>query len=508
VVCDFAGNVRFVVFVKKANGRYFGQILPEGLGKRLGPMRVVSLNRAGRLTETGTMKWNLLAVLLAMTVLEILMLTSHWGVLALDFYILVLFVFFRPPRIFHPNTFVFGYYFLWLLLPSVIDFIFEMIDWTFVLPWGRLWFWGDISAGALFQVQLTATTLITVMHFATRGQVSSIFNKGKHFQRSSLIQIASITPLHILSIGLACLFIFFSGGLDAWLTDYSYTFLTGRKGLGVMNFTLQTVGSLTIYLAGLKSFNDGKGWWGILPFFPTIMLLSFVGGMKSRFIILLILFYVPYLIKVQASVPRLVRYMIVFLAVFYILSLVRTGGFYSGLPRYSEMMLVYFNAIPLHDFLVGMREPGFFETVHHIFVKPGQALGLIDPGADYDISVMLTKEFFPEQWYDLSATQQWPLETDMYINFYGGAFQIIPLLIYAVAIGFLYRRAVLVGSFVLLPIAVLEMIRIVSTLRGTLIPWALPVMIVQYSFMLIMIRLLVTSKFKKYSSIDPNHDKQ
>ena len=62
------------------------------------------------------------------------------------------------------------------------------------------------------------------------------------------------------------------------------------------------------------------------------------------------------------------------------------------------MLIGYFNAFQLHDWVVTARDPGLFETVDKVIVKPLQILGFIAPTEDFNISVMLTKEYFPEHW--------------------------------------------------------------------------------------------------------------
>jgi hypothetical protein len=125
-----------------------------------------------------------------------------------------------------------------------------------------------------------------------------------------------------------------------------------------------------------------------------------------------------------------------------------------------------------------------------VFTKPLQTLGFIyDPDANFDISVMLTKEFFPSQWYQEHATQQWPLDTELYLNYYGIYLSWIPLMIYGYVISVLYRAAVLRRNLHLMPIFIMEFMRIFSTMRGTLIPWESFIYVVQYLIIYINCRL-------------------
>tara|TARA_R110002110_G_scaffold405208_1_gene624111 strand:+ start:179 stop:622 length:444 start_codon:yes stop_codon:yes gene_type:complete len=124
--------------------------------------------------------------------------------------------------------------------------------------------------------------------------------------------------------------------------------------------------------------------------------------------------------------------------------------------------------------------PNVLTTAHFPFVRIGQTLGLVGESAEYDVSIMLTKEYFPDQWYLMSATQQWPLETELYLNYYGVVGQVIPLSIYGLWISILFKAVVLKQNWRLYPILALELFRIISTMRGVLIPWTFPILVIQY----------------------------
>ena len=211
-----------------------------------------------------------------------------------------------------------------------------------------------------------------------------------------------------------------------------------------------------------------------------MVVLSYIGGVKSRFIFLLIIFFSPMFMTVHLRLRELFGVTALFFVLLYVGTLVRTEGFYASAPFFLEMLVGYFNSFQLHDWVISSREPELFGTVWQVFVKPLQVLGLASPDASFDISVMLTKEFFPEQWELEHATQQWPLDTELYLNYYGIWLSWLPLLVYAAALGWLYRNAVLRSNLWLMPIFMMEFQRIFSTLRGTLIPWETPIYAAQY----------------------------
>jgi hypothetical protein len=158
------------------------------------------------------------------------------------------------------------------------------------------------------------------------------------------------------------------------------------------------------------------------------------------------------------------------------------------------MLMGYFNVYQLHDYVVTSREAGLFQTLLFLFVKPLQILGQMDLNANFDISVMLTKEFYPEQWEREHATQQWPLDTELYLNYYGPFLSWLPLVAYAWLVSWLYRAAILRRNAVLIPIFVMEFQRIFSTMRGTLVPWETPIYLGQYLLIYVVCSYAIRTK--------------
>ena len=412
--------------------------------------------------------------------LQFFMITQTWGSIALVLYLFLLFLLFKPTHFLHPNTFIFGFYGLWLVSPAVIDLIFYLSDWKYILPWGRLWAWDSISPYTLVQVQASMTTLIMTAYFFCGRNIGFTASANLREHKSYFSKIPQTIVLNLVLVLLILYFVQSSGGLNNWLSNYSETFLTGRKGLGYVNVTIVALGSFSILLAGLRNFGRGGGVWGILPILPLILAIGFVGGFKSRLFVLILFFFLPYLVSLKINIGRIIAFTSGFFVVLYTVTIVRSQGYYAGTARFLELIPSYFNAFPLHDLIVTREAPNVLTTSHFSFTKIGQALGLVGPDAEYDISVMLTKEFFPDHWYIYSATQQWPLETELYLNYYGTIGQTLPLLIYGLWISFLFKVVFKRKNWTLYPIMALELVRIISTMRGVLIPWIFPVIVIQY----------------------------
>lgn len=415
----------------------------------------------------------LLVYVIVVLTLNILMGLVPWGSASLSIIILWTYLLYRPLNILHPNNMVFAFYGLYIVLSSTLNLVLQLIEWDYVLPWGQQVFWDTMSLTLLFQAEFTFLVLYFGLHW---------FCKGPQQQEALSYEIkpAWRNGLALISVVLVILFMQSTAGLSAWITDYSFTYLTKREGHGLLNVIIIALGNVAVFLLGLEFQRARRKWPLFLVSLFVMMTLSYIGGIKSRFIFLLIVFLLPWFMTMKLRLRAVGGFALSFFVLLYLGTLIRTEGFYASTPFFIEMLVGYFNAFQLHDWIVTSRDPGLFQTVWQVFVKPLQILGFISPDESFDISVMLTKEYFPEQWDLERATQQWPLDTELYLNYFGAWFSWLPLSIYAALQGWLYRNAVLRRNLYLMPIFVMEFQRIFSTLRGTIVPWETPIYLFQY----------------------------
>lgn len=428
---------------------------------------------------------NLLLYLIVLLPLSILVVAAPWGSAWLSLVIVWTYLMYRPRRVLHPNNMVFAFYGLYIVLSSTLNLALHQIEWDYVLPWGQQVFWETMSTTLLFQAEFTFLVLFFGLHWFCKGKEQNLPLKQIE------VKPAWRNGLAALSVGLVLLFMQSTAGLEAWITDYSYTYLTKREGHGLLNVIIIALGNVAVFLLGLETWRARRKWPIVIASLCVMMTLSYIGGVKSRFIFLLIVFLSPWFMTIKFRLRTVFLMMGSFFVLLYLGTLIRTEGFYASAPFFVEMLVGYFNAFQLHDWIVTSRDPGLFGTVWQIFVKPLQILGMMSPDASFDISVMLTKEYFPEQWEFEHATQQWPLDTELYLNYYGVLFSWLPLLMYAALQGWLYRQAVLRANLYLMPIFVMEFQRIFSTLRGTLIPWETPIYVAQYLLIYQLCRMAI-----------------
>jgi hypothetical protein len=437
--------------------------------------------------------------LIALCILNICMAVLSWGSVYLSLIMAMTYLTFRPNRVLHPNNMIFAFYGLYVILSSTLNLVLDVIRWDYVLPWGQLIFWDRLSLYTLFQAEFTFLVLYFTFHRFAVSSEASIEGAPDRFKVSAPI----VAVLYAVTVALAFTFIQVTAGLQAWVSEYSATYLSMREGHGLLNVITIVFGNLTVFLLGVQTFYSKKKFVPIIAALLLMVPLSFIGGVKSRFIFLLIMFLSPYFMRMRFNLKYLMIFTVSFFTLLYLGTLIRTEGFYASGPFFLEMLIGYFNSFQLHDAVVTTRDPALFGTVFQVFTKPLQTLGFIsDPDANFDISVMLTKEFFPSQWYQEHATQQWPLDTELYLNYYGIYLSWIPLMIYGYLISVLYRASVLRRNLHLMPIFIMEFMRIFSTMRGTLIPWESFIYVVQYLIIYINCRLALRPDSQVDTAVD------
>ncbi|MDX5584709.1 MAG: hypothetical protein QNK20_07230 [Aureibaculum sp.] len=410
---------------------------------------------------------------------------SVFNVLLINFFIIFIYVIYKPKNIFHPNNIVFAFSFLYVVLPSSLQLLYEAFNLPYVLPWGQLYDWFSYELSTYYSVFF----LYLLLYF------SFYFLNQKDLPPRKVTYLVSVKLLLVLFVFTVVMLFFYmqlTGGFLAWHTSYKEAFLLGRDGLGLLNFILLFSVNLLVFLLGLY-FHSKKGWLKFSILLISLLLIVFASllqGLKSRVIILLVIFFFPYLLQLRLRVFVLLLFGALFFVILYIGNYIRTDGFYDTPFVFVEYMMTYFNVYDLHNMVVIESEPGLFNTLHHVFVKPLAALGLISQNAEYDLSVMLTKEYFPLDWESMQATQQWPLITDLYYNYYGFVLGWLPLVVYTFILTILYKKTKS-GNVALALIFVLEFFRLFTVQRGVLIPWQIPVYLFFYLFIYFFVKKAV-----------------
>lgn len=278
---------------------------------------------------------------------------------------------------------------------------------------------------------------------------------------------ATILSLILVLFGLSSLFVYlivqFSGGLAHWMDNPGQAFLS-RAGTGhfviASHFCSLTLAATVGYAA-----KHHRTWWPLSLFVLWVLLTSPVHGSKLQIAILLLLPFIPWLVEARFYSLKTVGLGIVSIGVFLAGMYFRDQGVLSSWSLIVST-LNYFTA--LENLAISVRdfEPSWFQTWFMPFNKIGIAIGLVDQSAYYDMNHMLTDKYYPERWA-MRATEQWPVETDLYLNF--SFFFGLPIMVaFFTFHGWIYgyaRQANSVGAWFL---ALMLSINLITHLRGSL----------------------------------------
>jgi hypothetical protein len=438
-------------------------------------------------TSLRNFKLGLVLINLTFTTFAVLFLKYEY--ISISFFIITTFLLFKPNGILHPNIVLTGFYFLYLILPSFLQLILTLNNYNYILPWGQVVFWDSFQKFTFLQMLSTFVILFFSFHIFSNNAIQSDDFINYDITTSKLI---------LVSISLFCFLFYYlniTGGISEYLNSYGQTYLTQREGHGLASTIIMYLGNLVVFIFGLKYYKTKRLNYLILGF-AFIISISFLQGIKSRFIFLLIVFFVPNLLKIKLNIKKLSFFVLGFLMLLYVGTHFRTEGFYSTYEAFLEYMIDYFNSYQLHDDLVKAKNMDFLSTQWQIFVKPLQIFGILNEQIDFDLNVMLTKEFFPDQWDNSHATQQWPLDTELYLNYYGPFLSWIILIPYSYLVCYIYKKAVR-GHIGFILIFLMEFLRIFSTLRGTIIPYDFTLIILAYYLIYFFTHLLLKKNNKQ-----------
>jgi hypothetical protein len=387
----------------------------------------------------------------------------------------------RPANILHPVTPVFLNYMLYLVMPYTLFLVYKVWAIEYILPWGLLYDWGALSDQAVQHFEISFVLFYSCLYLfaGTRGEgrgVAGALDENEVKWGGVIVMSVAITT--------GCfVFLNHTGGVSAWLSSYSDTYINRRGGAGGLNFALLNGAHVLAFVAGWMCFRGKRRvpkWLWALVLVPLLFCMI-LQGIKSRIPNLLLFFLMPKLFGMKIKVGKGITAFIVLMVSFMVSMYFRSEGFY-GTPRMAiEYLQSYFNTIFLHDLALQNYAPGELNSMFMGITKYTELFVGKLPREQYDLSVALTQKFYPKDWYGSGATQQWPIETDLYLTLPSAVFWVLPVAIYTLLLGQMYRLAAR-GSPILMYIYTAEFARMISIFRSGLLTWDALVQIGFYAF--------------------------
>ncbi|EEL0593488.1 polymerase, partial [Salmonella enterica subsp. diarizonae] len=315
------------------------------------------------------------------------------------FYI-VLFIFYPPKYVISPLTILYVYYGLWFLLAPLFAQRYVGIN-------------NELSYSYSF-ILLSVTFGIGVIFLYDKKDF-------RHFSDSTIssknVRIPSkktLLLLFLISTLFVILIVANSGGIDKWIHSPGDAFLN-RSGSGVYVVGSHFSSLALAALCGYHAFVTRQK--KILCLFILWLLLtSPVHGSKFQISLLLIMSLLPWLKELRFYSRGTL-----------ILGIALLGILFLGLYFRNISWMTWHDLVPytlnyfdtLDNLALSLKElsPGlnktFFMPFNKLLTPFGNDGGIIF----YDMSQWLTSIYDPDAW-KIRATIQFPVETDMYLNFY------------------------------------------------------------------------------------------
>lgn len=295
-----------------------------------------------------------------------------------------------------------------------------------------------------------------VVNGTAREATYTWVNDEKTFKKI-ILALYFIATLMIVAIVLS------SGGIDKWWNNPGEAFLN-RAGSGVYVILSHFSSIMLAILVGYISYMQ-KSLKYLLFFGVWIFVTSPVHGSKLQASLLVVLVALPWLKNLALFSLKSISMYLTLVGIF-------LAGLIIRQPNAEAMSIVksslnYFST--LENLAISVRDfqPAFLKTFFLPFVKFQTPFGLAQANMYYDMNHLLTDKYYPHAWA-IRATEQWPVETDLYLNFmfFGG----LPLVaMYLFICGYVHGRAVKEDSLGHWAAAFLMTVFMFSHLRGSLI---------------------------------------
>lgn len=378
-----------------------------------------------------------------------------------------------PRYLFSPKNIIFAYYFLWYALAPAFAKNFQFYSFTT--------FEEKIAYLMLF---ITYGISMVTISFCEDYFVNKAKLKKNSFEVCDLKKIAVISKISVVIV-IVSLFIYISktGGIERWLIDSGMAFI-GREGAG--GIYLVFLHSLMIFSLsyGIMAFKKYKKASLFKLFIIIIILFPFVGS-KGQVILIAFIGLSPYLLNMKLTLKWTIRIVLV-VGIIFSIGIYQRNYTWMTFTDFIPYSLNYFNTYEMLVILIRDFPPSFFKTVflplNWLLLKFGTYVNV----PFHDMSIWLTSIYFPLD-YMVDATQQWPIEADLYMSFYY-FFGIPFLVLYLIWISFLFSKA-LKGYLSWILIYVVEFVYMLSHYRGGLLTY--------WYFWLIPFYILVLWIFKK-----------
>lgn len=417
-------------------------------------------------------------------------------------FIIVLFIISKPKWLFSPRNMVFTYYFLWYGMAPQFASMFS--KYTFTTKEENLAY---LMLFATYGISIVLLTLAELAFSKEKLELDSDDNKDKiskyiiksvNFlrkisekkQKSDSDELKDNTKTiknmalisFLLTIVFLVIFIAKTGGIYNWIYDSKMAFIQ-RRGAGIQY--LLFTHSLMIYCisVGLIIYKKKSLKLFLANFLIILVLFPFIGSKAKA--ILMIFIIISFFVINQKVLSKWIFGSVIFSFLFFAIGIFQRNMTWMKAKDFIPYSLNYFNTLEM--FLISIRDfkPNFLKTFLLPLNKVLLLFGKYIHVPFSDMSVWLTSIYYPD-FHSVGATQQWPIEADMYLSFYY-VLGIPVLAIYLIWLGYAFNKA-RQGYVSWLLIYTMEFVFILSHYRGGLVLWWYIYLIPFYILVLIIFK--------------------
>lgn len=361
-----------------------------------------------------------------------------------------------PARTISPLSVLYGYYGLWFILAPAFagryeDAVFATPEYTLAIVMAYMVFGIGLFSIRLGEFLASKVKVSSERQFSTSNELIGRLKTWMLF-------------LYVTATASVALIVTSTGGIETWVNDPGDAFLNrGGSGAYVIlsHFSALALAALSGYVA-----HTTQKKFPLLFFLLWLVVTAPVHGSKLQIALFGIVLFMPWLRELRPYSARSYLVYALFAFVFFLGMYFRSANSMDVLTLMLSS-LNYFTA--LENLALSLRDfsPGLLTTFHLPFFKFTTPFGLSDPNLYYDMNHLLTDYYFPEKW-EIRATEQWPVETDLYLNFFFvGGLPVVAL--YFLAIGFFHGRSLRTNTLGWLFTSTLMTVWMISHLRGSLI---------------------------------------
>ena len=385
-----------------------------------------------------------------------------------------------PRYVISPTSVVLGYYALWYVLAAYFAEIYSESDFS-----------NQIYAYA-YAMAFSAMSVALISIRFGEELVEKLTKPTESHSKEYLIGIPHLILFYFMATILVVAIVLSSGGFSKWILDPGDAFLN-RGGSGVFVVLSHFFTFCLAISVGQYSFaNKSKPTIAIFIFW--LVLTSPVHGSKWFISVLFVLALMPWLRTVSTLSFKSIYLGSAFVGIFFAGLYFRNSSWMT-LDEAIPYALNYFTVVRNLVMSIEDYSPDLLATFLLPFNKFLTPFGLTDASLYYDMNHMLTDKYFPTAW-EIRATEQWPVETDLYLNFYF-IFGLPLLALYFGVLGFLYKLAHNSQSVGVWAVSFLLIVSIISHLRGSLINH---VDLYMYPMMVLIYFLFKNSSFRYTST--------